>query len=445
LRVRATETGRESVTQTGRLAAGGQEARPVDVARLRELLGDPEAAWLVERIRGRLERGEPVDGTVTLVGATAGQCKAAARLLGRGVGRGTSLSVPLPEAAARLHRAGAAPSLQAAVEALSGPVRDLAAERAAEIQRWEDVLGPAKASPLISLPWYSGWLEEITRDGTVTRLIRQGHGAVVAQAARVLEHVPGEAEPAGIMLPDLAEAAAADRAALAPGPLAALVLRAVAAREEVPPPLDQDAARALWTLAGVVVTDDLASQVLVLNVRADGEPLGRWLTEAAAAGQPFRATLRQLTAMPATPRAPEVFVCASPVVLRAAAAGLGPDCPPLVCTEGEPSVACARLLHAAAAGGAAVRWHGDFSWPGVRAAALAVRRLRAEPWLMSAADYQAGLAAGTSEPLTGLPEPAPWDPALADLMRATGRAVPEGRLVPQLLAALAPGPGRVAS
>jgi uncharacterized protein (TIGR02679 family) len=241
------------------------------------------------------------------------------------------------------------------------------------------------------------------------------------------------------MLPDLAEAAAGDRAALAPGPLAALVLRAVAAREEVPPPSDQDAARALWTVAGVVVTDDLASQVLVLNMRAAGEPLGRWLTEAAAAGQPFRATLRQLTDMPATPLPREVFVCASPAVLRAAAAGLGPDCPPLVCTEGEPSVACAKLLHAAATAGAAVRWHSDFSWPGVRAAALAVRRLRAEPWLMSAADYQAGLAAGASEPLTGLPEPAPWDSHLADLMRAAGRAIPEDRLLPQLLAALSAG------
>jgi hypothetical protein len=136
--------------------AGSQAA--VDSAGLERLLGQPEAAWLVERIRGRLERGEPVDGTVTLVGATAAQRRAAARLLGHGVGRGTSLSVPLPEVAVALRRAGTAPSLQAAVEALTGPVRDLAAERAVEIQRWDDVLARARSSPLASLSGTtSGW------------------------------------------------------------------------------------------------------------------------------------------------------------------------------------------------------------------------------------------------------------------------------------------------
>src|SRR5439155_188471 len=60
-----------------------------DADGLRRLLGAPEIAWLVERIRGRLERGEPVDGTVTLVGATHAERRAAARQPGRaGAGRG---------------------------------------------------------------------------------------------------------------------------------------------------------------------------------------------------------------------------------------------------------------------------------------------------------------------------------------------------------------------
>lgn len=407
----------------------------MDIARLQRLLGQAEAGWLVERIRGRLERGEPVDGTVTLVGATPAQRRAAAKLLGHSVGRGTSLSVPLPEVAAALQRTGAAPSLQAAVEALTGPVRDLAAERAVELQRWEDVLVTARSSPLASMAWYRTWLDEITRDGTVTRLIRQGYGSLPAQAAAILERIPGGPEPAGIMLSDLAVAATGDAAALAPGQLSALVLRALARREEVPAPPDREAERALWTSAGVV-TDDLASQVLVLNVRAGGEPLGRWLTEAAAAGQPFRVTLRQLIAMPVLPWALDLFVCASPAVLRAAADQLGPASPPLVCTEGETSVACARLLHSAAASGTTVRWHADFSWPGLRATAAAIRRLRAEPWLMGAADYQAGLAAGAGEPLTGQPEPSPWDGGLAELMRAGGRGISEERMLPRVLDAL---------
>src|SRR5258708_16393544 len=68
-----------------------------DPQRLRQVLGAPELGWLIERIRIRLERGEPVDGTVTLVGATAEQRQAAARLLGHAIGRGPSLSIPLPE------------------------------------------------------------------------------------------------------------------------------------------------------------------------------------------------------------------------------------------------------------------------------------------------------------------------------------------------------------
>lgn len=431
-RVGATGT---DVTRAGS-RPDDQPAMPaVDDGKLRKVLGSPEMAWLVDRIRGRLERGEPVDGTVTLVGATSPQRRGAARLLGHGVGRGTSLSIPLPEVAQALRRSGAAASLQAAVEALTGPVRNLAAERAVELEHFDDVLERARSSPLAGLPWYAAWLDEITRDGTVTRLIRQGHGAVAGQAAAVLERIPGGPEPAGIRLADLAGAATGDAAALDSGQLPGLVLRALARREEVPAPDGPEASQALWTLAGVV-GDDLASQVLVLNLTAGGEPLGRWLTEAAAAGQPFRVTLQQLIAMPVLPWALEVFVCASPVVLRAAAEQFGPACPPLVCTEGDPSVACARLLHAAAASGTTVRWHADFSWPGLRATAAAARRLRAEPWLMAGGDYQAGLAAAAGEPLTGPPEPSPWDEHLATLMRTAGRAITEERVLPQLLAAL---------
>jgi uncharacterized protein (TIGR02679 family) len=419
-------------------AAGQGEPAAGDPRRLQRLLGPPELGWLVDRIRGRLERGEPVDGTVTLVGAASEQRRAAARLLGHAVGRGTSLSIPLPEVDAALRRAGAAAGLHAAVEALTGPVRNLAAERAAEVLHWEEALAEARSSRLASLPWYAAWLEEIGKDGTVIRLIRQGHASVLTQAPAVLEHLPGGPEPAGILLDGLAEEVTGDPRALDPGPLASLVLRALARRETVPPPAGPDAELALWTAAGVVA-DDLASQVLVLNVRAGGEPLGRWLTEAAEAGEPYRATLHQLTAMPVMPWAIDLYVCQSRAVLRAATARLGAASEPLVCTEGEPSVACRRLLHAAVATGTRVHWHSDFSWPGLRATTVAMRRLRAEPWLMGAADYRAALAGGGSGPLTGVQAPSPWDTRLAELMHRSGRAVGEDRMAPQLLAGLGAG------
>jgi uncharacterized protein (TIGR02679 family) len=415
--------------------ATGRADQAADIMGLRRLLGPPELSWLVGRIRGRLERGEPVDGTVTLVGATREQRKAAAALLGHPVGRGTSLSIPLPEVDAALRTAGAAAGLHAAVEALTGPVRNLAAERATEVLRWEEALAAARSSRLASLPWYAAWLAEIGKDGTVIALIRQGHGAVLTHAPAVLEQLPAGPEPAGILLDGLAEAVTGDARALDPGPLASLVLRALARREAVPPPAGHDAELALWTAAGVVA-DDLASQVLVLNVRAGGEPLGRWLTEAAEAGEPYRVTLHQLTAMPVLPWAIDLYVCESRAVLRAAAAQLGAASEPLVCTEGEPSVACRRLLHAAVATGTRVHWHSDFSWRGLRATAMAAHRLRARPWLMAAANYQAALEGGGSGPLRGPAAPSPWDTALAELMHRSGRAVSEDQLLPRLLAGL---------
>ena len=399
------------------------------------MLGGPELAWLVDRIRGRLERGEPVDGTVTLVGATPSQRRAAARLLGRNVGRGTSLSVPLPVVAAELWRAAAAPDLVSAVEAIGGPVRNLAAERAADLQRWGDALTEVRASTLSRHAWYREWLDAISRDGTVTRLIRQGHANVIGQAVAVLERLPNGPEPGTAVLATLAAGATGDERALTEGPLAQLVLRALAAREGVAVPASREAEQALWSAAGVVA-DDLASQVLVLNMRSGGEPVGRWLTEAADTGQPFRLTLRQIIAAPVLPWALEIFVCSSTALLGAAADQFGTACPALVCTEGEPSVACARLLESAVSSGSAVRWHADFSWPGLRGTAAAIRRLHAEPWLMAASDYQAALTTG-SDPLKGRAEPSPWEPRLADLMRMTGRAAHEERVLPRLLAELA--------
>jgi uncharacterized protein (TIGR02679 family) len=412
-----------------------------DPQRLLQVLGAPELGWLIERIRIRLERGEPVDGTVTLVGATAEQRQAAARLLGHAIGRGTSLSIPLPEVDAALRQAGIASGLRAAVETLAGPVRDPAAERAAEIEQFHAALDAARRSRLAMLTWHAAWLDEISRDGSLTRLVRHGQGHLLAQASAVLERLPAGPDEPAVLLPALAEAVTSDTQALAATPLAGLVLRALALREQVPVPSGPQAERALWIAAGVA-TDDLASQVLVLNIRAGGEQLGSWLTEAAEAGEPFRVTLHQLTTMPIMPLAIDLRVCENPAVLRAAAGQLGADSAPLVCTEGEPSLACYRLLRAAVATGTRIHWHNDFDWPGLRMTAAAIRRLGAAPWLMGADDYRGASSASGYEPLRGPAADSPWDTRLAELMQASGRAVPEVRMLPVLLAELADRPGR---
>jgi Protein of unknown function N-terminus (DUF3323) len=210
------------------------------------MLGSPELGWLVARIRGKLERGERLDGTVTLIGATPAQRRAVARLLGRNPGRASSLSVSLPAVATELFRAAAAPNLRAAVEELGGPVRDLAAERAAELARWGDALSPMQSSPLAGLSWYREWLGVIRRDGTVTRLIRQGHSETLGLATAVLEHLPTGPDPATAVLPALAAAVTGDERGLSDGPLASLVLRALAIREGVPAPASRCGARLAW-------------------------------------------------------------------------------------------------------------------------------------------------------------------------------------------------------
>lgn len=277
--------------------------------------------------------------------------------------------------------------------------------------------------------WYTGWLGEMSRDGTVTRLLREGNGALLAQAAAVLDRLPARDVP----LPVLAEWATGDPAALSGTRLARLVLRALVLRQGFPPPVGRAAEAAVWAGAGVVACD-LASQVLLLGLRVlEDHHVGRWLNDAAGAGIPFRLTLHHIVAFPVTPEAAEIFVCRSTALLRAAA---GPGCAALVCTEGAPSVACRRLLTAAVTAGARVRWHSDFDWSGVRQTAAATARYAAAPWRMGAQDYLDAVAAGTAEPLGGSPTLTPWDERLAAEMLRERRAVREEHMLPDLLADL---------
>lgn len=285
--------------------------------------------------------------------------------------------------------------------------------------------------------WHTAWLGQMSRDGTVARLVRQGRGELLAQAAAVLDRLPAKDVP----LPVLAEWATGDATALYATPLADMVLRALRLYQGAAPQYDREAERRVWNDAGVVV-DDLTSQVLVLNLRvAEDHTVARWLGEAASMGLPFRLTLQQLMSDPLTPKAPEVSVCQSTAVLRAASARLGADCTPLVCTEGRASVACRRLLTAAVDGGARIRWHGDFDWAALRMTAAAVHRYAAVPWRMGVDDYLEALRAG-SDPLRGARAATPWDERLAEEMARERRAVREERLVPVLLGDLRPGAGK---
>jgi uncharacterized protein (TIGR02679 family) len=304
-----------------------------------------------------------------------------------------------------------------------GPYRDRPAERERDAVGRDAALALAAGSRHADRRWFEDWLETLRRDGTLTRVARTG--LPWPDVITVLDALPAPDEP----MPVFAERVLGDTKALTDGPVRGLVLRALAGRHDLPVPVRAEQERALWELAGVV-PDDLASQVLVLNLPAAGGLVAEWLRSAAAAHVPFRVTLHQLRLAPLTVTAPEIFVCENPAVLRAAA---GRPTAPLLCTEGVPSAAVHGLL-ATAPSGTVIHWRNDFDWTGIRLTGSALRRYPgAVPWRMGTGDYA---AAPGGVPLSGTAAAAPWDPGLAELMGVSGHAVMEERLLDLLLADL---------
>jgi len=402
--------------------------------------GGPEYVRLLAAARRSLERtGGKLDGRISVAEPAEAERKAVIGITGIHQPAGTKrLTIGLADLDAAMNRATGL-GLAEVLAATGGPVRDRPGEAAALAAACADLLGVAEASPLhASCDWYRAWLAELVGDGSVTRFARQGDGGSVAQAMRVLEFLA--VRPAGtapIELPALAARVTGDTKALNHGTAAStLVLRALALRFGVARPTSAAERRDLWDLADVIV-DDLASRVLVLNLPAEGGGLGEWLTGAARYGTPFQVTLHQLAVHSIRLQPRVIYICENPAVLRRACGELGADCPPLICTEGQPSTAFRRLVRIAAAAGAELRYHGDFDWPGIAIAADIILRHQARPWLMSATDYVAGARANDRyQSLIGDPVATPWDPALAEAMRATGRAVYEETVADQLVASL---------
>lgn len=329
--------------------------------------------------------------------------------------------------------------LIAVLERLGPSLRNRPAERTSRDDARAAALDHARASHLHQdCAWYQRWLTDLEADGTLTTLIRSGQQHLLADAQRVLETL--QARPAGahpIPLPSLSALATADTKSLNKGTLSTLVLRSLAEAAGVPRPTTTAERRELWDSFDVIV-DDLASQVLVLDLRPTGTGLADWLISAASTGTPFVITLHQLVTHPIAFGPDVVRVCENPAVLRRAAGELADRCPPLICTQGWPSTAFHRLVRAVASGGGRLLYHGDFDWPGIEMTANLLQRYPCNPWRMTAHDYVAGLAAeGDPVPLKNGPIATPWDPALAQAMTARGAAVYEEAIADALIADLA--------
>jgi uncharacterized protein (TIGR02679 family) len=256
---------------------------------------------------------------------------------------------------------------------------------------------------------------------------RLGHirSGALRDAAAVLVRLPAS----GVPLTQLATDATGNSKSLGDTAVRRIVLRVLATDLDVPEPSTTTQRKELWAHFGVAV-DAVSSTVLALGLRTAGDnPLARFLNDSADVGEPVALTLSQLTRWPLVVDAPHVYVCENPAVVSAAM--LSNTSLPLVCTQGQPSLAVNALL---AKVNGVIHWRGDFDWTGLRTTAKAIEQFGAVPWRMDTATYRNGLAAGESEAFKkDRPCESPWDPDLAAEMRNAGRAVMEERLIDVLL------------
>jgi uncharacterized protein (TIGR02679 family) len=387
-------------------------------------LDRPALARLWAAARRKIEREGKVSGAVSLADPSPEERRAIAGLLARPEGCGRRERVDLCALDATLRRSPAATDLRSALVRLGYTLQDRTTEAAAAERRRGEALAALRRCRHADQAWFGPWVDSLRSSGRVTRLDRGGELAALARVATVLDQLPDQ----GVAIGVLAHRCTGDPKALDGGALAGLVLMALAAWAELDPPHGRLDRRRLWERFGVV-RDELSSQVLVRNLPlASDSALGRM--QAAAPGEPLRLTLRQLLRHPPQARAATVYVCENPVLVREAAERGVPF--PLVCTEGQPSAACIRLLHLLRAAGCRILAHADFDAAGLHIVRRLIEDVGAEPWAMSAADYRAALATGGHDRV-GQGLSAPWEPGLAVAMEAEGRGVYEEAVVDELL------------
>ena len=163
-----------------------------DLPRLGRLLGGPDLAWLVGRVRRRLESGQPIDGTMTRPGAGDAERAAVGRLLGRAPRPGRSLSVSLTAVDQVLRDSGACPDgLAAAVVALTGPVSPHRETADRLTLAWERAFAPL-ADAVTARPELAAWYAALHTTGLVRRITHTPEEAapVLTALARLLPHLP---------------------------------------------------------------------------------------------------------------------------------------------------------------------------------------------------------------------------------------------------------------
>jgi uncharacterized protein (TIGR02679 family) len=194
--------------------------------------------------------------------------------------------------------------------------------------------------------------------------------------------------------------------------------------------------RELWRAAGVLC-DEVSTTVLCAGLSPlDDGAAASWLRARTAERWATHLTMRDLDQLRWSQPPTVVSVCENPRVLEAAVdAG---SVAPIVCTLGNPTFVTRRLFHELVAGGARLRYHGDFDWPGIAIANRVIGELDAAPWRFGTPDYRAALELARTLAVE-LPElgdsttAACWDAELGAAMTAAGRAVHEELVIDLLV------------
>lgn len=386
----------------------------------------PALAPLWRAVHSRLSSGRSVS-RVRVGPLSLEEQGALADLLGLARLPGEHANVQLAQLDDALREAVGAESRQVVAE-LVGPIGDLAGDRrrAAEERAalWEWFGGHAVVA---AQPALREWVAVVRRGGLIGGSAERTRDEL-GRALRVLAALP----TSGVPLPVFADTVLGETHGLDENTRChGLVLKALAAIYDTPPPVDTQQRRALWELAGIA-DDELSSTVLAAGFRGVGDDVvSQILRVCAGAGQAAALTLQQLRSSRDIPwRVADVWVVENPSVLALALARFGERCPPIVCTSGWPSSAGIIFLNRLSAGGVRLHYHGDFDGEGLRIAANVIARTGAQPWRMSSADY---LRSVTDGPPVGRVTEVPWDTDLAGHLLRVGRTVPEERVAQILL------------
>jgi uncharacterized protein (TIGR02679 family) len=402
---------------------------------LRDYLLTPSLRPLWSELRDRLERtGHAIRGSIVVPLDDDGADRLGG-LLGRAVPAGPT-RVRLTDLDVSLRSSAAGRGLAAVVADLTGgPLRNRPAERDAALagrQRlWAQLDLLLTEHDLAARDWTPAWTQWCRRSGLLTRLPAAEASAALSIAVQVLARVLDDSHPP-VGLAELASEITGDAHGLDGGVRAALVLRALAIAFDAAPAASAAERRLLWQRAGVS-TDEVSGTVITWALRPPGAD--RWsamMRERADLGLVTQLTVHELRHAADLTRPGEiVYACENPQVLQRLATACVPY--PVACLSGNPAAAGLILLARTA-----VRYHGDFDWPGI-AIARRIFDCGARPWRFGRTDYLEAvdrLPADYRLGLSGRVQATPWDSDLSVAMTAADVAVHEELTVDILLSDL---------